>query len=177
MLKIRRPLGRLIFNMGIAIPGKTVFLIETAPWLISSQWHIYVSFKCVIIGSGNGLASVQHQAIIWSNVGLLLIGLLGTKFNDIWIMYCMQYGCHFLLASMCYSLIDTVRHTDVENLGYVHWLLGWFAIFWHQLSTAQISSHWLTRRPYQLKLNWNMSNYKCLHARKCYLSWKRFLFW
>ena len=32
MLKIRRPLGRLIFNMGIAIPGKTVFLIETAPW-------------------------------------------------------------------------------------------------------------------------------------------------
>ena len=31
MLKIRRSLGRLIFNMGIAIPGKTVFLIETAP--------------------------------------------------------------------------------------------------------------------------------------------------
>ena len=31
MLKIRRPLGCLIFNMGIAIPGKTVFLIETAP--------------------------------------------------------------------------------------------------------------------------------------------------
>ena len=31
MLKIRRPLGRLIFNMGIAIPGKTVFVIETAP--------------------------------------------------------------------------------------------------------------------------------------------------
>ena len=31
MLKIRRSLGRLIFNMGIATPGKTVFLIETAP--------------------------------------------------------------------------------------------------------------------------------------------------
>ena len=36
MLKIRRPLGRLIFNMGIAIPGKTVFLIETAPLLPGS---------------------------------------------------------------------------------------------------------------------------------------------
>ena len=36
MLKIRRPLGRLIFNMGIAIPGKTVFLIETAP---SFPWY------------------------------------------------------------------------------------------------------------------------------------------
>ena len=33
MLKIRRPLGRLIFDMGIAIPGKTVFPIETAPRL------------------------------------------------------------------------------------------------------------------------------------------------
>ena len=32
MLKIRRPVGRLIFNMGIAIPSKTVFLIETAHW-------------------------------------------------------------------------------------------------------------------------------------------------
>ena len=36
MLKIRRPLGRLIFNMGIAIPGKTVFLIETAPCSLPS---------------------------------------------------------------------------------------------------------------------------------------------
>ena len=37
ILKIRRPLGRLIFNMGIAIPGKTVFLIETAPWSPKTQ--------------------------------------------------------------------------------------------------------------------------------------------
>ena len=43
MLKIRRPLGRLIFNMGIAIPGKTVFLIETAPresWKYWSGLHL-----------------------------------------------------------------------------------------------------------------------------------------
>ena len=37
MLKIRRPLGRLIFNMGIAISGKTVFLIETAPRIAYSN--------------------------------------------------------------------------------------------------------------------------------------------
>ena len=41
MLKIRRPLGRLIFNMGIAIPGKTVFLIETAPRL----WPSFNDFE------------------------------------------------------------------------------------------------------------------------------------
>ena len=45
MLKIRRPLGRLIFNMGIAIPGKTVFLIETAPWwlLLDNRVCVYRS--------------------------------------------------------------------------------------------------------------------------------------
>ena len=37
MLKIRRQLGRLIFNMGIAIPGKIVFLIETAPCLLDMK--------------------------------------------------------------------------------------------------------------------------------------------
>ena len=39
MLKIRRPLGRLIFNMGIAIAGKTVFLIETPPPLVVMDGH------------------------------------------------------------------------------------------------------------------------------------------
>ena len=48
MLKIRRPLGRLIFNMGIAIPGKTVFLIETAPRLLTSCLTAicYVTLTC-----------------------------------------------------------------------------------------------------------------------------------
>ena len=41
MLKIRRPLGRLIFNIGIAIPGKTVFLIETAP-RVTSCLYVYL---------------------------------------------------------------------------------------------------------------------------------------
>ena len=45
MLKIRRPLGRLIFNMGIAIPGKTVFLIETAPWNYSGPKLILTLHK------------------------------------------------------------------------------------------------------------------------------------
>ena len=42
MLKIRRPLGRLIFNMGIAIPGKTVFLIETAPWSLLQHKLLHI---------------------------------------------------------------------------------------------------------------------------------------
>ena len=34
-------LGRLIFNMGIAIPDKTVILIETAPWWSSLEVLFY----------------------------------------------------------------------------------------------------------------------------------------
>ena len=49
MLKIRRPLGRLIFNMGIAIPGKTVFLIETAPWFLKFNHVLHLSTEQIII--------------------------------------------------------------------------------------------------------------------------------
>ena len=60
MLKIRRPLGRLIFNMGIAIPGKIVFLIETAPralyllslWVTSNGQANYDQLKMVVDSEG-----------------------------------------------------------------------------------------------------------------------------
>ena len=44
--------------------------------------HICVS-KLTIIGSDNGLSPGQHQAIIWTNDGILLTGTLGTNFNEI----------------------------------------------------------------------------------------------
>ena len=56
MLKIRRPLGRLIFNMGIAIPGKTVFLIETAPWFLTNKLKLTcykVTFEQIFIFPSN----------------------------------------------------------------------------------------------------------------------------
>ena len=44
--------------------------------------HICVS-KLTIIGSDNGLAPDQRQAIIWTNAGILFIGPLGTNFSEI----------------------------------------------------------------------------------------------
>ena len=44
--------------------------------------HKYVS-NMTIIGSDNGLSPDRHQAIIWTNDGILLIGPLGTNFNEI----------------------------------------------------------------------------------------------
>ena len=62
------------------------------PSIISQLWlthwgrvtHICVS-NLTIIGSDNGLSPGRRQAIIWTNVGILLIGPLGTNLSDIWI--------------------------------------------------------------------------------------------
>ena len=44
--------------------------------------HICVS-QLTIICSDNGLSPDRRQAIIWTNAGILLIGLLGTSFSEI----------------------------------------------------------------------------------------------
>ena len=44
--------------------------------------HIWVG-KLTIIDSDNGLLPGRHQAIIWTNAGILLIGPLGTNLNEI----------------------------------------------------------------------------------------------
>ena len=44
--------------------------------------HICVS-NLDIIGSGNGLSPGRRQAIIWTDVGILFIGPLGTNFSEI----------------------------------------------------------------------------------------------
>ena len=36
-----------------------------------------------IIGSDSGLSSGRHQAIIWTNAGILLVRSLGTNFSEI----------------------------------------------------------------------------------------------
>ena len=55
------------------------------PTYILAHWG-RVTYICVgnliIIGSDNGLSSVKYQAIIWINVGILLIGPLVTNFSE-----------------------------------------------------------------------------------------------
>ena len=45
--------------------------------------HIYASVNQVSIGSDNGLLPIRRQAIIWTSVGLLSTGRLGTSFSEI----------------------------------------------------------------------------------------------
>ena len=93
MLKIRRPLGRLIFNMGIAIPGKTVFLIETAPWL---------TLECILNwqeakNGRNGILTSHVPAIIVCYNGLFVLGKLiyytsGGYVFFICFAVCLEFG-------------------------------------------------------------------------------------
>ena len=99
MLKIRRPLGRLIFNMGIAIPGKTVFLIETAPWLpvdSPNKWPEMQNFDILFVVNLNKLLNKQsyhtHMTSLSSiNICLHLLDDMHfnvfNKFNALVILY------------------------------------------------------------------------------------------
>ena len=63
------------------------YSIGTAPTAVLLTHWSQVLHACVniltIIGSDNGLSSGQRQAIIWTNVGILLNGHLGTNFSEI----------------------------------------------------------------------------------------------
>ena len=66
-----------------------------------------------MIGSDGVLSPGWHQAIIWTNAGILLIGTLGTNFSETWIKYIFFFirkngfendsklAAIFVLASMC----------------------------------------------------------------------------
>ena len=62
MLKIRRSHDRLIFNMGIPIPGKDGLYIETRPW-----WHMHAFGNLSMIDLGCGSVLVWQQGTTWTN--------------------------------------------------------------------------------------------------------------
>ena len=63
-----------------------MFCVNRDSWLCLTHWgwvtHICVG-KLTIIGSDNGLSLERHQAILWTNAGILLIESLGTNFSEI----------------------------------------------------------------------------------------------
>ena len=56
--------------------------VELLRWGINSL-RPSDAYKLTIIGSNNGLSPGRHQAIIWTNAGMLLIGALGTNVSEI----------------------------------------------------------------------------------------------
>ena len=114
MLKIRRPSGRLIFNMGIAIPGKTVFLIETAPWcpileMSCCKWfedQAPVNFiaGCLIFNVTKLLDSrLKATVIFWglnARLQYLLCSLAQSHRFELLLIYHKLICIHLILISL-----------------------------------------------------------------------------
>ena len=66
--------------------GSYLYILIIYIYMLLTHWgrvaHICVS-KQIIMVSDNGLSPDRRQAIIWTNAGLLLIGLLGTNLSEI----------------------------------------------------------------------------------------------
>ena len=89
--------------------------------------HICVS-KLTIIGSDNSLSPGRRQAIIWTNVGILLIRPLGTNFSEILIEIhafysrkcigkcSLENGGHFVPASMCMYVPCVISYSCILML-------------------------------------------------------------
>ena len=105
--------------------------------------HLCVG-NLTIIGSDNGLAPGRHQAIIWTNSGILLIGTLETNFSEIsiemqpfsftkmrlkvssakWRPFC--FGLNVLIVSTQvrpWNLNSPAFPVYIRNAGRVWWLL------------------------------------------------------
>ena len=73
--------------MGGGVGGGGVGVVVVGWWggggggggVVVVEWHIYASLEHAIIGSDNGLSRGRHQAIIWTNASILLIGSFGNK--------------------------------------------------------------------------------------------------
>ena len=70
-------LDEILFDKASAVPA---LLASLTHW--GRLTHICVG-NLTIIGSDNGLSPGRRQAITWTNVGILLIGPLGTNFSEI----------------------------------------------------------------------------------------------
>ena len=93
-------------------------------------------YKQTIIGSDNSLFPGQCQAIIWTNIGILLIGLLGTNFSEIFIKIqtsSLKKICLKMLSANCYpfrlgpNVLSTwgcIIPTSRMILSSIHWSPG-----------------------------------------------------
>ena len=97
--------------------------------------HICVS-KLTIIGSDNGLSPGRRQAIIRTNAGILLIGPLGTNFNEILIgIQTFSFKKMHLKMSFAKWRPFSLGHNELmQHMEAAHWN--------HEMSWCPICHHW-----------------------------------
>ena len=131
---------------------------------VYNLYHICVD-NLTIIDSDNGLSPGRRQAIIWTNVGILLIGLLGTNFSEMLIeIHTFSFKkIHLKMSSgkwrpFCLGLnVLTIHHSVLLTLQYIPY---WSA-----------AGYFNTLRPKQ-----NGTPFRIRHFQMHFLEWKRMNF-
>ena len=125
--------------------------------------HICVS-NLIIIGSDNGLSPGRRQAIIWTNAGILLIGLLGTNFSEILTeihifsfkkMHLKMSSAKFCLGLNVLTPLDLDMHNFTWKFAYLY--------FRQWLVTYSVPSHYVNKPSLCVKLFWKLTYF---HSQK-----------
>ena len=119
MLKIRRPTGRLIFNMGIPIPGKTVFYIETGPSLVLSHPKKNVIASSLSTGDLERFQITHHETVV-HRASPVHCQQTGTHYCDVIIgAIASQIISLTIVYSTVYSDADHRKHQRSASLAFV----------------------------------------------------------
>ena len=139
MLKIRRPLGRLIFNMGIAIPGKTVFLLRRPPGPLLNIKTISPSIGIPTVwrpshhynGNSYTVETIRldsHKQSLLTTYNVIVVHIWG-KFH------------HIMTASHCTKKGIAACHRHVKL--YVRFTVDW--VYFHKtiaVATSTVLFYW-----------------------------------
>ena len=118
--------------------------------------HICVS-KVTIIGSDNGLPPDRHQAIIWTNAGLLLIGPLGTDFSEILIEILT-----FSFKKMHLKVSSAKRRPFCLGLNVLKTICGLIS----GVSNVNITLDWISKKQFDGKVNIGSGNGMALSGKQ-----------
>ena len=85
--------------------------VDTSSLTPAPKCHIYGSVNWVSIGSDNGLSPIRHQAIVYTNLGLLSNGTLGTNFSKILIKIqnCSFMKTHLKISRVLFVHLQGLR--------------------------------------------------------------------
>ena len=104
-------------------------------WHYLTHWG-WVKHKCIstltTIGSDNDLLPGRHQPIMWTNAGILLIGLLGINFSEILIeLNTFSFRkMHFKMVSanwcLCLNVLSCkITYQQISWSLRAMWVLKW----------------------------------------------------
>ena len=101
--------------------------------LITPKCRIYASVNQVSIGSDNGLSSIRHQSIIWTNAEKLSIGPLVTNYSEI-----LTKNQHFLFTKMNLKRSSKKRLPFLSRVRCVKWAVD--------MALSRVARHFFKHR-------------------------------